>query len=49
MIRDRKAKTVKLVQSGYTERVLKTFGMWDCKAIRDLQLEGLIDGLISDA
>ena len=33
MIRDRKAKTVKLVQSGYTERVLKTFATWDCKPV----------------
>ena len=29
LIRDRKAKTAKLVQAGYAERVLKTFGMWD--------------------
>ena len=31
LIRDRPAKTVKIVQKGYTERVSKTFGMWDCK------------------
>jgi hypothetical protein len=31
LIRDRSAKTAKIVQKGYTERVLKTFGMWDCK------------------
>ena len=27
IIRDREAKTAKIVQSGYAERVLKTFGM----------------------
>ena len=32
-IRDRKSKIYKLVQAGYTERVLKTFGMWDCKSV----------------
>jgi hypothetical protein len=31
LIRDRSAKTAKIVQKGYAERVLKTFGMWDCK------------------
>jgi hypothetical protein len=31
LIRNRSAKTVKLVQRVYAERVLKTFGMWDCK------------------
>ena len=32
LIRNRSAKwTTKLVQRGYTERVLRTFGMWDCK------------------
>ena len=30
LIRDRKTNTAKLVHAGYTERVLKTFGMWDC-------------------
>ena len=30
VIRDRAARTGKLVQSGYAERVLRTFGMWDC-------------------
>jgi len=33
LIRDRKARTAKLVQSGYAERVLKTFGMWNCKPV----------------
>ena len=33
LIRDRKARTAKLVQSGYAERVLKTFGMWNCKSV----------------
>jgi V8-like Glu-specific endopeptidase len=33
IIRDRKARTAKIVQSGYAERVLKTFGMWDCKPV----------------
>jgi hypothetical protein len=31
LIRDRSAKTAKIVQKGYAERVFKTFGMWDCK------------------
>jgi hypothetical protein len=31
LIRDRSAKTLTIVQKGYTECVLKTFGMWDCK------------------
>jgi hypothetical protein len=31
LIRDRLAKTATIVQKGYAERVLKTFGMWDCK------------------
>jgi hypothetical protein len=31
LIRDRSAKTGTFVQKGYTERVFKTFGMWDCK------------------
>ena len=31
LIRDRSAKTAIIVQRGYAERVLKTFGMWDCK------------------
>ena len=30
VIRDRKARTGKLVQAGYAERVLRTFDMWDC-------------------
>jgi hypothetical protein len=29
LIRDHSAKTGRIVQKGYTERVLKTFGMWD--------------------
>jgi hypothetical protein len=28
VIRDRTARTGKLVQAGYAERVLRTFGMW---------------------
>ena len=31
MIRDRSAKSATIVQKGYAERVLKTFGMWDWK------------------
>jgi hypothetical protein len=31
MIRNRSAKSAKLVQREYAERVLRTFGMWDCK------------------
>ncbi len=31
LIRDRSAKTAKIVQKGYAERVLKTFGMLDSK------------------
>ena len=31
LIRNRSAKTAKLVQRGYAERVSKTFGMWDCR------------------
>ena len=30
LIRNRSAKTAKLVQRGYDERVLRNFGMWDC-------------------
>jgi hypothetical protein len=30
---DRKAKTAQLVQAGYAERVLKTFGILDCKPV----------------
>ena len=33
LIRDRKARTAKLVESGYVERVLKTFVMWNCKPV----------------
>ena len=38
LIRDREAKTAKLVQAGYAERVLKTFGMWYCKPVSELLL-----------
>ena len=31
LVRNRSAKMAKLVQRGYAERVLRTFGMWDCK------------------
>ena len=31
LIRDHSAKTAKINQKGYAERVLKTSGMWDCK------------------
>ena len=30
VIRDREARTGKMVQAGYAERVLRTFGMWNC-------------------
>ena len=30
LIRNRSAKTAKLVQRGYAEGVLITFGVWDC-------------------
>ena len=33
IIRDREAKTAKIVQAGYAERVLKTFGLWDCHPV----------------
>ena len=34
VIRDRRAaRTEKLVQTGYAERVLRTFGMWDCNPV----------------
>ena len=29
IIGNREARTSKIVQAGYVERVLKTFGMWD--------------------
>jgi len=32
LIRNRSAKTEKLVQRGYFERVFRTFGIWDCKS-----------------
>jgi hypothetical protein len=31
LIRDHSAKSATIVQKGYAEHVLKTFGMWDCK------------------
>ena len=34
IIRDREAKTAKIVQSGYVERVLKTFGKRDCHPVK---------------
>ena len=34
IIRDREARTARIVQSGYAERVLKTFGMWDCNPVK---------------
>ena len=34
IIRDREAKTAKIVQSGYAERVLKTLGMWDYHPVK---------------
>jgi hypothetical protein len=36
VIRDRAARTGKLVQAGYAERVLRTFGMWDCNPVLTL-------------
>ena len=33
LIRDRQENSAELVQAGYAERVLKTFGMWDCKPV----------------
>ena len=33
MIRDRAAKTGKMVQAGYSESVLHTFEMWDCNPV----------------
>ena len=33
VIRDRAARTGKMVQEGYAERVLRTFGMWDCNLV----------------
>ena len=34
IIRDREAKTAKIVQSGYAECVLKTLGMWDYHPVK---------------
>ena len=34
IIRDRGTRTAKILQSGYAERVLKTFGMWDCNPVK---------------
>ena len=33
VIRDRAARTRKMVQAGYAERVLRTLGMWDCNPV----------------
>ena len=33
VLRDRAARTGKLVQAGYAERVLRTFGMCDCNPV----------------
>jgi hypothetical protein len=33
VFRDRAARTGKIVQAGYAERVLRTFGMWDCNPV----------------
>ena len=33
VIRDRAARTGKMLQAGYAERVLCTFGMWDCNPV----------------
>ncbi len=33
VIRDRVARTGKMVQAGYAERVLRTFGMWNCNPV----------------
>jgi hypothetical protein len=33
VIRDRVARTGKMVQAGYAERVLRTFRMWDCNPV----------------
>ena len=33
VIRDRAARTGKMVQAGCAERVLRTFGMWDCNPV----------------
>jgi hypothetical protein len=32
-IRDRAARTGRIVQAGYAEHVLRTFGMWDCNPV----------------
>jgi hypothetical protein len=34
IIRNRETRTTKVVQPGYAERVLKTFGMWDCNPVK---------------
>jgi hypothetical protein len=38
VIRDRAARTGKLVQAGYAERILRTFRMWDCNPVPLLTL-----------
>ena len=40
LIRDRKVRTGKLVQSGYADRVLKTFVMWNSKSPSTPGVEG---------
>jgi hypothetical protein len=46
VIRDRAARTGKMVQGGYAERVLRTFGMWDCNpALTPLDPNVLINRL----
>jgi hypothetical protein len=34
IIRNREARSTKIVQPGYTDRVLKTFGMWDYNPVK---------------
>ncbi|KAK9054827.1 hypothetical protein SSX86_025906 [Deinandra increscens subsp. villosa] len=34
IIRDRQARSLKLVQSGYIKKILKTFNMMDCKPVK---------------
>jgi hypothetical protein len=33
VIRDSAARTGKMVRAGHAERVLRTFGMWDCNSV----------------
>ena len=41
VIRDRAARTGKMVQAGYAERVLRTFRMWDCNPVLTLMKSGV--------